>query len=421
MKVIKNSVFLAFLCLPAIFTSVRGCYSAPYKTNDSITKKYDLILQDSPSLKSTMRQSNENYLSSYRFLVSEMNEITNPLISELIQFGAVSIILLPLTHEEGHRSILSANGIGAISKPYFNKYGAAYVTGVTDETLQNMRDNDLPTYIRLHTAGLESDYMLTKRMETIGAFSEDKFRNYAVDYYSRKLSILSYYFLSLVPYFEPNLEEETNELERDIVGHDVYGAIRHLHRPDMNFYRYTRYADLTGVEKKHLQRVGVLSLINLLHPAVYGKPIFNVGNNTHFSTGLGYTMAPFGDFIDENLWLRKGNLKSMVYVREYFNNSRVFLAGGAGVYDFPIISTIGADLEIHVWDQPKDMDFNTTSGQFGYAMDFLLRYKYTMKRQDKFMAWSINLGVTYKEAGFLPEQVMLDEDLGFRIGMTIYR
>jgi hypothetical protein len=32
------------------------------------------------------------------------------------------------------------------------------------------------------------------------------------------------------------------------VGNDVYGQIRHMHKPTMTFYRYTRYSDLTPQE-----------------------------------------------------------------------------------------------------------------------------------------------------------------------------
>ena len=62
-----------------------------------------------------------------------------------------------------------------------NKYGAAYVKGVTDQTLQNIRDDDLPTFIRLHTGGLESDYMLTKRVEALGSFEQDDFRTISLN------------------------------------------------------------------------------------------------------------------------------------------------------------------------------------------------------------------------------------------------
>jgi ABC-type polar amino acid transport system ATPase subunit len=111
----------------------------------------------------------------------------------------------------------------------------------------DLRDNDLPTYIRLHTGGLESDYMLTKHVESIGSFDLDDFNHYKWEYWLRKGAILQYFILGLFE-FEIDIKEESNELERDIVGFDTYGAVRHLFRPTMNFYRYTRHEDLTVEE-----------------------------------------------------------------------------------------------------------------------------------------------------------------------------
>ena len=111
--------------------------------------------------------------------------------------------------------------------------------------LKMLRDTDLPTYVRLHTAGLESDYaMLLREASLMNWHQEDKSVLYA-DYLLRKISLVSYYCYGLFK-ADVNLKEESDELKRDIVGHDVYGAIRHLHRPDMDFKRYTDYNDLSA-------------------------------------------------------------------------------------------------------------------------------------------------------------------------------
>ena len=101
----------------------------------------------------TMKQFNQNYLSLYRLSVNELNRAVSPRVSALIQVG-MSLITIPITHEEGHRAILTTNHIGSVSNPFFNENLAAYVKGVSDQTLIQLRDTDLPTYIRLHTAGL---------------------------------------------------------------------------------------------------------------------------------------------------------------------------------------------------------------------------------------------------------------------------
>ena len=47
----------------------------------------------------------------------------------------MSLITIPLTHEEGHRAVLTTNHIGSVSNPFFNENLAAYVKGVSDQTL----------------------------------------------------------------------------------------------------------------------------------------------------------------------------------------------------------------------------------------------------------------------------------------------
>lgn len=287
------------------------------------TSDYSFIIQDSPSQLFTMRQFNQNYLSAYRLFARGLNNATNrSMVSDIIQLGMQAIFLITLTHEEGHRSILTANNIGSISQPFFNLKGAAYVKGVTDESLMDLRDNDLPTFIRLHTSGIEADYMLTTRVEDIGSFELDDFNNFKWEYWARKFAIFQYYMIGLIRY-DIDLEEEPNELERDIVGVDTYGTVRHLFRPSMGFYRYTKIDDLTGEEKQFLDRMGYRSFLNLLNPLIIGINNFQLTEEIYLNAGLGYTLAPFGDFIDENIWIKYRKLNFKIYARQFQNRTKI--------------------------------------------------------------------------------------------------
>jgi hypothetical protein len=142
---------------------------------DKNGRRHSILLADNPLSLFTMRQFNSVYLSSYRPWCVLPMKPWRKCRSDCAWCGSCCLFM-PLTHEEGHRSILTSLGIGSISKPYFNSDGAAYVTGVTDATLSNLRDSSLPDYIRLHTAGLESDYCLNKRAEIL-AFSGQEEKN----------------------------------------------------------------------------------------------------------------------------------------------------------------------------------------------------------------------------------------------------
>lgn len=412
----KTTIRVLFLLV--LISSLQSIASAQ---NDTISKRYSFIVQDTPSQLFTMRQFNESYLSGYRMLSKELDEKINPRWSALVQFGINSLFLMPLTHEEGHRSILTSKGIGSISQPYFNSKGAAYVNGVTDAELLNLRNSDLPTYIRLHTAGLESDYMLTRRVETILAYGFDDYNSCYIEYFTRKLSHISYYAMSVFPVFEPNLKEESNELDRDIVGHDVYGAVRHIHRPNMSFYRYTRYNDLTTTEKNYIGKVAALSLLNLVHPAIVKKPNFKIGDNSAISAGMGFNMAPFGSFIDENIWFRYGtSIYSHLYVREYFNSAGVFMAGGISLADLKVSRWMMISVDLHGWQQPARLSFVESAAELGGALNCTAKMLFRFKNPGHFSAFSLDIGGIIKTAGYLPEELNMDRSAGFRLGFSMY-
>ncbi|WP_321332731.1 hypothetical protein [uncultured Bacteroides sp.] len=225
----------AFMQLLFCFLPVVVCIAQDSLSRKQVIKEYSFIVVDSPAQLFTMKQLNENSLSFYRLAVTELNKIASRKVSLITQFAA-SLFFVPLTHEEGHRSILTNENIGSISKPYFNKNLAACVVGVRDEDLLSLRNTNLPVYIRLHTAGLESDYAMLLRESTLLNFNKEDLKVLWVEYYMRKVSLVCYYASGLFK-INVGMKEETNELKRDIVGHDVYGAIRNLYRPEMEFYR----------------------------------------------------------------------------------------------------------------------------------------------------------------------------------------
>ncbi|HEY3370310.1 MAG TPA: hypothetical protein VGK10_05640 [Prolixibacteraceae bacterium] len=375
---------------------------------------YSFIVRDSPSQLFSMRQFNQNYISGYRLLTRQLYSITgHDLTAYLLQIGIQALFLRPITHEEAHRSILGTYDIGSISSPFTGD-----VNGVTDQTLISLRDHDLPTFIRLHTAGLESDYMLTRQLEQIASFGQDDFKNYMVEYWLRKLAIIQYYALGLFKY-EPGLVEETNELKRDIAGFDTYGAARHLFRPEMTFYRYTNYADLTSEERQFINHLGFRSFLNLLNPLIIGKSNFRLNAHTSLNAGMGYSMSPFGDFMDENIWIKHKSLNVGIYVRQFQNKASWFNGFGISVIDIHPFNRLSANLSGHYWQQPLYFDFNTSNSFSGGAIDADLRYLFLKKRVGVLNGASIDLGFIYKTKGFLPEETRMDEHVGFRFGTTI--
>ncbi len=379
---------------------------------------YSFIIQDSPARLFTMRQFNEDYLSGYRLYTQMVENYFSPKLNYLIQAVASFIVFIPLTHEEGHRSILISKNIGSNSEPFFFSKRGGYIDGVTDQSLQKLRDSDFPDYARLYTAGLESDYMLTRREEALFAFEKEKFRNLAVEYLMRKAMIMQYYLMGFVKY-DVDATEETNELHRDIVGNDVYGIVRQLHRPAMTFQRYTRYSDLTSEEILYLKKIGYRSLLNLVNLNIIGIPNIRLSGNLSLNFGMGHTMCPFGDFIDENLWIKyKKKWTIDTYFRQYQNRSNWFLACGIGIKDYPLADKFFSSVNLHVWNQPAHLGFDDSKGELGGAVEWVGKYFFLSTQRQQKKGISIDLGFIYKTAGFLPEEIKMQKHFGIRLGTS---
>lgn len=366
----------------------------------------------------TMRQTNTNYMSVNRILTRLINKKPSK-FDKFLQFG-ISFLGVAVTHEEGHRSILTDLEIGSISQPFSIFEGAAYVKGVTDQTLMDLRDNNLDDYIRLHTAGLESDYALLTRTETIFAFEEDNFENLGIDYLTRKASLVGYYLTNVIPGLFSDIEEEENELERDIVGHDLYGAIKNLYRPHEEFYRYTSIDDLTSEEKKFAKKVGWLSLLNLVNPMVLGKRNFRINEDIKANAGLGYTMAPFGGFVDENFWFNiKNKYKIHFYLRQFHNKDNLFLGTGIRLFNHSLFTeTIILNSEFHFWNQPENLNFETSDSISGVGGALDLGYRILNEPENASKLY-VNLGLSHKTQGFIPEYASLDKRTMLNIGFTL--
>lgn len=382
-------------------------------------RTYPFILRDSPARLFTIRQFDQDYLSGYRLLFSLTGDNLPAPIHYILQIGSGLFIFDTMTHEEAHRSILVSQDIGSVSQPFLFSERGGFVAGVTDQTLENLRDTNFPTFIRLHTAGFESNYMLATREEALLSFEDESYKTLLVEYWFRKAALIAY-FMEGVFKHDTDGPEEPNELERDVVGNDLYGAIRHLYRPTMEYKRYTRYSDLTADELGYLRRVEWRTFLNLANGNVAGFNNFRLSPNLTFNVGLGHCMGPFGDFIDEKIWLAyKRKIRVTGYLREFENKSNWFVGGGIGIENYPLWKKLTASASAHLWNQPVNLDFNESAGKSGGAIDVLGSYDLLGAKKGKLTSFSLDVGMIYKTEGFLPEEVYLEKHFGLRFGLAL--
>ena len=130
-------------------------------------------------------------------------------------------------------------------------------------------------------------------------------------------------------------------------------------------------------------------------------------------------MSPFGDFIDENFFVKHGELNFTGYMRQAFNKNSTFWGLGLGLANYSITKNFRGDIKFDIWQQPKNFDFVTSHYFFGGSVDLGLKYFIVNPENKVFKGISVDLGFLYKTRGFLPEEVALTERFGLRIGTTI--
>ncbi|HOE08086.1 MAG TPA: hypothetical protein PLU33_04610 [Treponemataceae bacterium] len=395
----------------------------------------------------SMRQSNTLYTSSFRFFSEQLDKafpelkVLNSPVLPFCSTLAVAFLFNPITHEEGHRAILTNLNIGSVSQPVINIDGIAYVKGVTDSTLQNLRDTDLPMFIRIHTAGLESDYCLVKKdmelmcfdldRDTSTYFDRDRKLNFKVlfpDYWARVIGIYYYMYSGLGDTIFEKLhgtardfvgDEEENELDRDIVGHDIYGMVHHLFQPGAEYQRYFNFNELTDEEQSFTRRIAWRALINFISPMQFSKYNFKLTDNMFISGSAGYCIAPFGDFIDENIFFKYDKFNISFYARQAQNRNTWFPAFGLGLVEYKPVEWFSATVRGHFWMQPENLDFNTAVGTPGGAGEVSLSFVLPSKNEEVIKGVGINIGALYKTKGFMPEIESHDAHFRLSAGLVV--
>jgi hypothetical protein len=151
-----------------------------------------------------------------------------------------------------------------------------------------------------------------------------------------------------------------------------------------------------------------------------GLANFPLSANTRINFGMGHIMCPFGDFIDENVWVTyRKKLKVESYVREFQNYQKWFLGGGLAIKNYPVGDRFIFSANLHLWNQPENLGFMDLNGKFGGAFEWMGRYFFVSGKKNQSKAISVDLGFTWKTSGYLPEEIVMDRHFGVRIGTSI--
>ncbi|WP_321332730.1 hypothetical protein [uncultured Bacteroides sp.] len=134
----------------------------------------------------------------------------------------------------------------------------------------------------------------------------------------------------------------------------------------------------------------------------------------------GICIGPRWNFIDEHFWLSSDKLKTHLYFRQFENKSTWFPAFGADVSDIKIGKKWLLNTAVHGWIQPKNMEFTQSSGKPGGAIDVTGKYCLSFLNKSGLKGLSANIGLIIKSKGFLLEEMNMGDQIGARLGVSVW-
>jgi hypothetical protein len=84
-----------------------------------------------------------------------------------------------------------------------------------------------------------------------------------------------------------------------------------------------------------------------------------------------------------------------------------------------VAKRVALSAAVHYWNQPVGLSFTEHAEKPGGAVDVTGRYILLLRHDPQLKSLSLDLGLIYKSAGFLPEETALGEHFGVRFGLSL--
>lgn len=419
-------VFWTYLLMLNGFSSCALCQSIVFeKINPSFSPeedKYSFLIYDSFLARSSMQINATNYLTSYRYVSKILNTKhlkSKKNITAYLQFVS-PIILVPLTRAQGHKSVLSSENIGSLYTPLKSIKLSPHVSGVLDTTLQNLRNEKLPVYIRLHTAGIESDQVILKKEAELLFYNDDSFKNLWLEYWTRRIAnVLMLGMSSQKWLYSSKRKINPNELQQDIVGNRIIGMVRNLYEPNAPYKRFTSIDELSEKEIEYLKKIASRSWLNLLDPLLFGIRSVKIGDSFEVYPSAFYHLTPFGDETSMNFLAKTNDGKFGITINKYSNYNRNFWGFNLNLLQAQFAETpFTIGFNANLWEQPEKLDFFTRNATPGLSVGVDMNYVIDINRYNDRI--SFDFGLSYKDEGYIKGAAYIKEGVFFNVGCSYY-
>lgn len=356
----------------------------------------------------------------------------------IIGFNVVAAYL-PLgdgwLHEEWHRAVMGQYGIDSYNEVYDFKFeDTIAVSRVSDQELIWLKQTHPADLVRLHSAGIESQYELGLALEKDLFYQNVTTWDFPTLWlnYANNIGYLTLCASNQSDDLTYDIQKSENQdiSKRDFTGLDCDAWVYDLYRPNepytargthpsgVGIDRYISYSDLTLEERNYLKRQANLSFLNLLNPFLFAKTKFRLDNNSPWwwNASLRHHLTPFGYNIGVNLFAKDNRLKLFTTLNYFANKKKQFLGLDATLLRVPahlVNLPIQATLRAALWQQPDNQQFYDSHGKLGGLISATAYHKLGTNGE-------IYVQLSGKSQGWVPGEVKLGKEIAVKIGIGHY-
>jgi hypothetical protein len=393
-----------------------------------------------PSMQQSLHVTKDVYQYSHYKLAQWLDDRPVARTLSVIGFDVVSLWLpfgAAWMHEEWHRAVLSHRGIDSFNEIYeFPLFAETIsVKHVKDEDLIRLKRDYPADMVRLHAAGIESQYELNFALEKDRFYLQPPTLDDAI-LWLNYINNISYMYTcasdqSNTITDELMQQEDEDISERDFTGLDCNAWVYDLFRPDepyeqrgthpsgVGIKRYIKYDDLTGEEQDFLKTNFRLSLLNLVNPFLYRFEYFTATNPINhqpfrWNATLRHHITSFGYSIDANFFYQQKLVNAMAIFHHYFNKTHFFPGLELALVRYPVSvlnTRLPLSVRTSVWLQPKGQQFYADSSELGGIAT--LKFNFPSYRQ-----WETFLELEAKTQGWVAGNVYLGDNVSMRLGVA---
>jgi hypothetical protein len=356
----------------------------------------------------------------------------NIILKNIIYYGGTAlgdaaIVYLPFggfvwMHEEFHRAVMSRYKINSFNTAY--TFGGI-VNHVTDENLVRFKKESPADFIRMHEAGIETEYLLVNALQENNFFYNKNYFNELVYW----IGIIDghQYIWDRGDAAADRAKNEITIAERDFTGADPIAWVYDLFKPDEPYTargihptgtgidRYRQWGDLTGQEKAYLEKIRYWQFANYISPMMFGFRSLPWGKtDIRWNFAFRHFLTSFGTDLSLKAFLNINTLNFTATYHNYQNYEHIFPAMEIKMVDYPVwIGKFGMYIspEITIGMQPKEQNFFTSEAEFFGLISS--RVDFQIHRH-----WLPYFEVMAKTNGWVAGNEFLEKAINIKLGIS---